>query len=85
MEPFYLFNDLDSIDDIILIILANANGTVKEIAEKTGIKEEAAYHLLEFLSIAGIVRKQNDRYFVDETTRTIAELLLALDDLEFSN
>ena len=85
MEPFSLF-DLDSIDDIILVILANTNGTVKEIAEKTGIKEEAVYHLLEFLTIAGIVKKQNDRYFlVDETTRTIAELLLALDDLEFSN
>jgi len=29
------------------------------------------------------VKKQNDRYFVDETNREIAELLLALDDLEF--
>jgi hypothetical protein len=34
MEPFYLFNDLDSIDDIILIILANANGTAKETSRK---------------------------------------------------
>ncbi|ACP36067.1 hypothetical protein LS215_2075 [Sulfolobus islandicus L.S.2.15] len=63
--------------------MANTNGTAKEIAEKTGIKEEAVYHLLEFLSIAGLVKKQNDRYFVDETNREIAELLLALDDLEF--
>ncbi|ADB87825.1 hypothetical protein LD85_2177 [Saccharolobus islandicus L.D.8.5] len=41
--------------------------------------------MLEFLTIAGIVRKQNDRYFVDETTRTIASLIKDLDDLEFSN
>jgi len=70
-----------------LIILANANGTVKEIAEKTGIKEEAVYHLLEFLTIAGIVRKQNDRYFTEENVREIAQLLLDLDDddFEFSN
>ena len=72
---------------MILVILANVcDNTVEEISRKTGIKEEAVYHLLEFLTIAGIVKKQNDRYFlVDETTRTIAELLLALDDLEFSN
>uniref|UniRef100_UPI0031B57996 helix-turn-helix domain-containing protein n=1 Tax=Acidianus hospitalis TaxID=563177 RepID=UPI0031B57996 len=80
-----LFNDLDSIDDIILIILTNANGTVKEIAEKTGIKEEAIYHLLEFLTIAGIVRKQNDRYFVDETTRTIASLIKDLEEPNITN
>ncbi len=84
MEPFSLF-DLDSIDDIILVILANTNGTVEEIAEKTGIKEEAVYHLLEFLSIAGLVKKQNDRYLVDETNREIAELLLTLDDLDYEN
>ena len=65
--------------------MANANGTVKEIAEKTGIKEEAAYHLLEFLSIAGIVRKQNDRYFVDETTRTIVSLIKDLEEPDITN
>ena len=85
MEPFYLFNDLDSIDDIILIILANANGTVKEIAEKTGIKEEVVYHVLELLRIANVVKKQNNRYFTEEIVRDIAQLLLDLDDLEFYN
>nr|WP_176579828.1 helix-turn-helix domain-containing protein [Acidianus hospitalis] len=66
-------------------MLTNANGTVKEIAEKTGIKEEAIYHLLEFLTIAGIVRKQNDRYFVDETTRTIASLIKDLEEPNITN
>ena len=80
-----LFNDLDSIDDIILVILANADGTIEEISRKTGIKEEAVYHVLELLTIANVVKKQNDRYFVDETTRTIASLIKDLDDLEFSN
>lgn len=70
-------------DTIILIVLAIANGTAEEIAKKTGLKEKAVYHLLEFLTIAGIVRKQNDRYFVDETDREIAELMLALDDLDY--
>jgi len=41
--------------------------------------------LLEFLSIAGLVKKQNDRYFTEEIVRDIAQLLLDLDDLEFSN
>jgi len=60
--------------------LANANGTVKEMAEKTGIKEEAVYHLLEFLTIAGIVKKENDRYSIDKTMRTIAQLLIDFKD-----
>jgi hypothetical protein len=41
--------------------------------------------LLEFLSIAGLVKKQNDRYFAEEIVRDIAQLLLDLDDLEFYN
>ena len=84
MEPFSLF-DLDSIDDIILVILANANGTIEEISRKTGIKEEAVYHLLEFLSIAGIVKKQGDQYFVDETIRTIAYLIKDLEETDITN
>ncbi|WP_062088635.1 helix-turn-helix domain-containing protein [Sulfolobus acidocaldarius] len=73
------------IDTVILEILANADGTVEEIAEKTGVKREAVYHLLEFLSIAGIVKKQGDQYFVDETIRTIAYLIIDLDDLDYEN
>ncbi|WP_244988744.1 helix-turn-helix domain-containing protein [Saccharolobus shibatae] len=59
------------------------NNTVEEIAKKTGIREEAVYHLLEFLTIAGIVKKQENKYYIDETIRTIAQLMLDLDDLEF--
>jgi len=71
---------------MILVILANVcDNTVEEISRKTGIKEEAVYHLLEFLSIAGLVKKQNDRYFTEEIVRDIAQLLLDLDDLEFYN
>jgi hypothetical protein len=66
--------------------LANTNGTVKEIAEKTGIKEEAVYHVLELLTIVNVVKKQNNRYFTEEIVRDMAQLLLDLDDdLEFSN
>ncbi len=84
-----MYDDITrGIDNIILVILIHTNNnTVEEIAEKTGIKEEAVYHLLEFLTIAGIVRKQNDRYFTEENVREIAQLLLDLDDddFEFSN
>ena len=66
--------------------MANANGTVEEIAEKTGIKEEAVYHVLELLTIVNVVKKQNNRYFTEEIVRDMAQLLLDLDDdLEFSN
>jgi predicted transcriptional regulator len=65
--------------------LANANGTVKEIAEKTGIKEEVVYHVLELLRIANVVKKQNNRYFVDETTRTIVSLIKDLEEPDITN
>ncbi|BBG25012.1 helix-turn-helix domain-containing protein [Sulfuracidifex tepidarius] len=74
---------MNSIDDIILIILANTDGTVEDISSTTGIRKEAVYHILEFLTAAGIVKKENDRYYVDETIRTIAQLMLDLNDLEF--
>ncbi|WP_244263103.1 hypothetical protein [Saccharolobus islandicus] len=44
------------------------------------MKEEAVYHLLEFLIIAGIVKKENDRYSIDKTMRTIAQLLIDFKD-----
>ena len=68
-----------------MIILANTNGTVKEIAEKTGIKEEVVYHVLELLRIANVVKKQNNRYFVDETTRTIVSLIKDLEEPDITN
>nr|WP_011225230.1 hypothetical protein [Sulfolobus islandicus]CAG38273.1 hypothetical protein [Sulfolobus islandicus] len=68
------------------MVLANTNNnTIKEISRKTGIKEEAVYHLLEFLVIARVVKKENDRYYADETTRTIAEFLLNMKSPEFND
>nr|WP_012386974.1 helix-turn-helix domain-containing protein [Sulfolobus islandicus]ABE99648.1 hypothetical protein [Sulfolobus islandicus]ABE99692.1 hypothetical protein [Sulfolobus islandicus] len=68
------------------MILANTeNNTVKEISRKAGIKEEAVYHLLEFLTLAGVVEKKNDRYDVDSIIRTIAQLLIELPDPNAEN
>jgi DNA-binding IclR family transcriptional regulator len=61
------------------------NNTVEEISDKTGIKKEAVYHLLEFLNIAGIVEKHDDRYFVDKTKRVIASLIIDLQGLDLMN
>nr|WP_011225180.1 hypothetical protein [Sulfolobus islandicus]CAG38219.1 hypothetical protein [Sulfolobus islandicus]CDF47332.1 unnamed protein product [Sulfolobus islandicus] len=66
-----------------MILVNTDNSTVEEISRKTGIKEEAVYHLLEFLTLARIAKKEGDKYVVDETIRTIAKLLIDLDDLEF--
>ncbi|MEJ2780606.1 hypothetical protein WIW89_06840 [Stygiolobus sp. CP850M] len=67
-------------------MLANTSGnTIEEIAEKTGIKEEAVYHVLELLRIANIVKKQNNRYFTEEIVRVIAQLLLDLEELDITN
>jgi DNA-binding IclR family transcriptional regulator len=73
------------IDTVILEILANADGTVEEIAEKTGIKEEAVYHVLELLRLANVVKKQNNRYFAEEKVRVLAQLLLDLEELDITN
>nr|WP_011225143.1 helix-turn-helix domain-containing protein [Sulfolobus islandicus]CAG38178.1 hypothetical protein [Sulfolobus islandicus] len=68
------------------MVLANTNdSTVEEISRKSGIKEEAVYYLLEFLNIAGLVKKENDKYWVDETIRTIAQLLIELPDPNAEN
>lgn len=71
----------------ILVVLANTeNNTVEEIAEKTGVKKDAVYHLLEFLTIAGIVKKEGNKYSADGRTRTIARLMLDFpDDFDISN
>jgi DNA-binding IclR family transcriptional regulator len=74
------------IDDIVLVILADVhNNTVEEISRKIGIKEEAVYHLLEFLTIIGVVKKQNNRYFAEEKVRVLAQLLLDLEELDITN
>ena len=69
----------------MVILIHTNNNTVEEISEKTGIKKEAIYHLLEFLNIAGIVEKHDNRYFIDKTTRTIASLIINLQGLDLIN
>jgi DNA-binding IclR family transcriptional regulator len=82
-----LYDDITrGIDNIILVILIHTNNnTVEEISEKTGIKKEATYHLLEFLNIAGIVKKHDNRYIVDKTTRSTATLIIDLQGLDLIN
>jgi hypothetical protein len=49
------------------------------------LKKEVAYHLLEFLAEAGIVKKNNNKYYVDERTRTIASLIKDLEEPDITN
>ncbi len=61
----------------MLIILSVVDGkTVKEIAEETGIKEKAVYHLMELLKLVDLVEERNGRYYSEY--REMAEILLQI-------
>jgi transcription initiation factor IIE alpha subunit len=62
---------------IMLTVVSNANGkTVKEISEATGIKPTYVELILGLLSDTGIVQEKDGRYYVDEETRGLCELMI---------
>ena len=63
--------------EIILMVMSNANGrTAKEISEATGIKPMYVELALELLSGTGIVEEKNGKYYVDEDSRGLCELMI---------
>ena len=63
--------------EIMLTVVSNANGkTAKEISETTGIKPMYVELTLTLLSGTGIVEEKDGRYYVDEDTRGLCELMI---------
>lgn len=80
----FIFDDITGeIDLVILMVLASTNNnTVEEVSRKTGLNPEVIYHVLEFLVLLGVVKKDNNRYDVDNKIRTSAQLLLDFRDID---
>jgi len=62
---------------VMLMIVSNVNEkTVEEISEKTGIKPIYVELMLGLLSNMGIVEEKNSRYYVNEDTRGLYEVMI---------
>ncbi|MEL9969740.1 hypothetical protein AAGT10_00620 [Sulfolobus tengchongensis] len=63
----------------MLIVLSSADGeAAEEISEKTGIRKEVVYHILELLSFVGLVKRCGSKYYADEIYREMARLIIRL-------
>ena len=62
---------------MMLMVVSNANGkTAEEISEATGIKPMYVELALELLSGTGIVEEKNGKYYIDEDSRGLCELMI---------